>query len=115
MVRVFLLSSKGVFGQGVECLLRRQTEIEILGHATDIDAGIDQICDLKPVAVVVADGDVDHDPAMVMARIAVCGVEAKVIGLDLNSNTLTLYRPERYHISQVEDLVALIRADPKPN
>ncbi len=112
MVRVFLLSTKGVFGQGVECLLRRQAELEIVGHATDIDAAIDQICDMKPAAVIVADGDADHDPALIMARIAFSGLKTKVIGLDLNSNTLTLYRPEQHRVRRVEDLVTVIKAEP---
>ncbi len=112
MVRVFLLSSKGVFGQGVECLLRRQAEVEVVGHATDMDAAVDQICELKPAAVIVVDGDADHDPALIMARIAFSGLKTRVIGLDLSTNTLTLYRPEQVRVRQVEDLVIAIKADP---
>ncbi len=112
MVRVFLLSSRGIFGQGLECLLRRQAEFEVVGHVADVDAAVEQICELKPAAVVVVDGDAEHDPAIIMARIAFSGFKVKVIGLDLNTNTLTLYRPEHHHVRRVEDLVTVITADP---
>ncbi len=37
MKRIFMLSSHPLFSQGVESLLRREAELEIVGRETDAD------------------------------------------------------------------------------
>ncbi len=111
VARVFMLSKNGVFAQGLECLLRRQPGIEIVGQATDVDAAIDQIRKLKPSTILVANGEPELDPGLIMARMSFAGMNLQVIGLDLDSNTLVLCRREERFVRRVEDLIGVISAD----
>ena len=102
MKRVFILSSHSLFSQGVENLLRRETGLEIVGRETDEEKAIERIKELRP-DVVILDSD---DPAVI--RILREQLGSKVIGLNLQDNTICIYRGEQRVVKEVKDLVEAI-------
>ena len=107
MKRVFMLSSHSLFGQGVESLLCQEAGLEIVGRETDADKAIGRIKELRPDVVIVDSGDPTCDPAPVVMRILREG-GIKIIGLDLQDNTLCIYRGEQRVVKCIEDLVEAI-------
>jgi len=108
MKRVFIFSRHPLFGQGVESLLYQEARLEVVGRETDVNKAFERIQELQPDVVIVEDGD----PASFIARIVKEGLGAKVIGLNLDGNTIYIYRSEQQVIKEVEDLVKAIKNNP---
>jgi DNA-binding NarL/FixJ family response regulator len=106
--RVFIISSHPLFGQGVESLLRQETGVDIAGRETDVDTAIERIKELRPHVVILDSADPACVPTPAVMRILKEGLEAKVIGLNLQDNTLCIYRGEQRVVKSVEDLVQAI-------
>jgi DNA-binding NarL/FixJ family response regulator len=111
MKRIFLLSSHPLFGQGVESLLRQETEFDIVGLETDIDRAVARIKRLRPDAVVVDSNETIPDPALVVMRILREGLETRVIGVNLWDNIVCVYQGQQRIVKEVQDLVQAIRGD----
>lgn len=111
MERVFLLSGHSLFGRGVEALLRGEAELEIVGRETNVETAIELIKQLQPDAVVVDSNDREVDLKPVVMRILEKTQGTKIIGLNLEDNTLQVYRGEQRIAKRVEDLVEAIRSD----
>ncbi len=111
MKRIFLLSSHPLFGQGVESLLRRETELDIVGRESDIDRAIARIKKLRPDAVIVDSNDSIPDPALVVMRFLREGLETMVIGVNLWDNVVCVYRGQQGVIKEVRDLVQAIHGE----
>jgi DNA-binding NarL/FixJ family response regulator len=108
MKQVFILSSHPLFGQGVESLLRQEARLEIVGQETDADKAIERIKELQPNVVILDCAEPGCDPAPAVMRILREGVETKVIGLNLQDNTMCIYRGEQRVVKDVKDLVQAI-------
>ena len=108
MKRVYLLSSRSLFGQGITSLLCHEMRLEIVGHETDIDRAVECIKELRPDVVIVdsADPEVDIMPSVMC--ILREKLDTKVVGIDLEDNTICIYREERREIMEVEDLIEAI-------
>jgi DNA-binding NarL/FixJ family response regulator len=112
MKRVFILSSHPLFGRGVESLLCRETGLEIVGWETDVDNAIRRIRELQPDVVILDNADPACDPTPAVMRILREGVGTKVIGLNLQDNTMCIYRGEQRVVKEVTDLVEAIEPSP---
>jgi DNA-binding NarL/FixJ family response regulator len=112
IMRVLILSSHPLFGQGVESLLRREVRLDIVGRETDIDRAVECIKELRPDVVIVDSGDPAGDPTPAVMRILREGVGVKVIGLNLQDNTMCIYRGELRVVKEVKDLVEAIEHSP---
>jgi len=88
--------------------------LEIVGRETDIDKAIERIRELRPDVVIVDSGDPAGDPTIAVMRILREGVGAKVIGLNLQDNTICIYRGEQRVVKEVKDLVEAIEPSPLP-
>jgi DNA-binding NarL/FixJ family response regulator len=110
MRRVFILSSHALFSHGVESLLRQEPGLEIVGRETDVDRAIECIQELRPDVVIFDNNDPEVDFRPVVMRIFREGLGTKVIGLNLQDNTLCIYRGEQRVIEEVKDLVEAIEA-----
>jgi AmiR/NasT family two-component response regulator len=108
MMRVFIVSSHPLFGQGVESLLRQEAGVEIVGREADVDEAVERIKELRPDVVILDSADLVSDPTPAVMRILREGVRAKVIGLNLEDNTMCVYRGEQREVKGVEDLVEAI-------
>jgi DNA-binding NarL/FixJ family response regulator len=108
MRHVFIISSHPLFGQGVESLLRQEAGLEIVGRETDVDKAAEHIQELRPDVVILDCGDPACDPTPTVMRILREGLGTKVIGLNLQDNTLCIYRGEQRVVKEVKDLVEAI-------
>lgn len=114
MKRIFMLSSHRLFSQGVESLLRRDTGLEIVGRETDVDKAIERIKELRPDAVILDDAEPKCDPTPAVMRILGEGLGTKVIGLNLQNNTICIYLGEQRVVRCTEDLIEAIEHNPIP-
>ena len=112
MKRVFILSSHPLFSQGVESLLRRESNLEVMGCETDVDKALEYIKELQPDVVILDSGDPTCYPTLAVMRILREGVETKVIGLNLQNNAMCICRGEHRVVREVKDLVEAIEAQP---
>jgi len=112
MKRIFMFSTHPLFSQGVESLLRRETGLEMVGRETDVDKAIGRIKELQPDVVILDSGDPACDLTPAVMRILREGVGAKVIGLNLQNNTMCIYRGEQRAVEEVKDLVEAIESSP---
>jgi DNA-binding NarL/FixJ family response regulator len=108
MKRVLMLSSHPLFGQGVESLLRREAGLEVVGLETDVDRAVERIKELRPHVVIVDSNDPEIDLMPGVMRILREGLGTKVIGLNLQDNTICTYRGEQRIAQGVKDLVEAI-------
>jgi len=108
MRRVFILSSHPLFGQGVESLLRQEARLEIVGQETDVDKALERIKELQPNVVILDCAEPRCDPMLAVMRILKEGLETKVIGLNLQDNTMYIYRGEQRVVKEVKDLMEAI-------
>jgi DNA-binding NarL/FixJ family response regulator len=112
MKRIFILSSYPLFSHGVESLLRRETGLEIVGREADADEAVERIKELQPDVVVLDSGAPACDPTMAVMRILREGVGAKVIGLNLQDNTMCIYLGEQRVVKEGKDLMEAIEPSP---
>jgi len=98
-----------MFREGIQGLLQRKTDVEIVGQETDFHKAIEQIRELKPDIVIVEDGEDEAYPTTIMMGLINAGLKAQVIGLNLEDNTLTICRGEQLVIREVEDLMKAIK------
>ena len=112
MRRVFILSNHPLFGQGVESLLRREARLEIVGQETDLDQAVERIKEIRPDVVILDCAEPACDPTPAVMRILREGLGTKVIGLNLQDNTLYIYRGEQRLVKEVKDLIEAIEPLP---
>jgi len=112
MRRVFILSCHPLFGQGVESLLRQEARLEIVGQETDVDQAVERIKEIRPDVVILDCAEPARDPTLVVMRILREGLGTKVIGLNLQDNTLYIYRGEQRLVKEVKDLIEAIEPLP---
>jgi DNA-binding NarL/FixJ family response regulator len=112
MRRVFILSCHPLFGQGVESLLRREAGLEIVGQETDLDQAVERIKEIRPDVVILDCAEPACDPTPAVMRILREGLGTKVIGLNLQNNTLYIYRGEQRLVKEVKDLIEAIEPLP---
>jgi DNA-binding NarL/FixJ family response regulator len=112
MKRVFILSSHPLFSQGVESLLRQEAGLDIVGREADADKALERIKEIQPDVVILECAEPTCDPTLAVMRILREGVEIKVIGLNLQDNTMCIYRGEQRVVKDVKDLVEAIEPSP---
>ncbi len=109
MIRVFILSKFPLFGQGVARLLGCEAEIEVVGQGANTEKAIERIRELRPDAVILDLTHVKGNDPSVVVRILQSGICSKVIGLNLNENTLHIFCGEQWQAGRVEDLVHALK------
>jgi DNA-binding NarL/FixJ family response regulator len=115
MKRVFILSSHPLFSQGIENLLRREAGLEIVGRETDVDKALERIKELQPNVVILECAEPTCDPTPVLTHLLRERVETKIIGLNLQDNTMCIYRGEQRVVKEVKDLIEAIEPpSPEP-
>jgi DNA-binding NarL/FixJ family response regulator len=111
MTSVFIISNHAIFGQGLENLLRREAMVEIIGQATDVTQGIEQIKALQPdVAIIDTDSPPDDSAAIVM-RILMENPNIKVISLSLHNNKYYIFQALLGVTTSPRDLAKAVEQD----
>ena len=111
-MRVLIIANNPLFSQGVESLLRQESRLEVMGREADVDKAMERIRELEPDVVIVDSGDPTCGPTPAVMRILREGVGVKVIGLNLQNNTICIYRGEQRVVKEVKDLVEAIEPSP---
>ena len=84
-----------------------------MGHETDIDRAVECIKELRPDVVIVDSADPKADIMTSVMCILRERLDTKVIGINLEDNTICIYREERREVMAVEDLIeAIEQSDP---
>jgi DNA-binding NarL/FixJ family response regulator len=112
MKRVFILSSHPLFSQGVESLLRQEAGLDIVGREADADKALERIKEIQPDVVILECAEPTRDPTLAVVRILRKEVGTKLIELNLQDNTVCIYRGEKRVVKSIEDLVEAIEHSP---
>lgn len=108
MTRIYIISRHSLFGDGIEDLLRKEPALEIVGREQDIGKAMEQIDDLQP-DVVILDCHEDRQAVQpLIMKILQGGVPARVISMDLQTNTIVVHKREQHDVHGMEDLIAAI-------
>lgn len=108
--RIFMLSSQTLFSQGVESLLRGQLGVEIVGRETDTSKAVESIRKLKPNVVVIDGKDLASAPFSAVACL-LKEQDIRIIAMNLENETIRVFRGEQRNAVTVDDLVAAIKED----
>ena len=104
-----MLGSNPLFREGVESLICREMEAEIVGRETFFDRALSQLETLRPDVIIVDGSEPGCDPGKVVLQVLKLRLTAKVIGLNLHDNSLCIYRGEHRVAVEVADLVEAIQ------
>lgn len=107
MKRVLILSCHPLFSKGVETLLRQQQGVDIVGRESDLETAIIRLKELRP-DVVILDMGVGGDYGPIRSRILDASQGVKIVGLNLENNTFSIYHEEQRILHQVQDLMQAI-------
>jgi DNA-binding NarL/FixJ family response regulator len=111
MKRIFMLSNHPLFCEGVSTLLHQESGMDFVGRESDAERAIEQIRVLRPDVVIIDTSDTFAKACSIVARIFDEKLNAKIVGLNLNDNTMCVYREEERVIRGVEDLMSAISCD----
>lgn len=104
-IRVFLLGSQSIFGNGIKNLLSREPYLEIVGYEDASEKAIEHIKELVPDAVII----VGNGSPEIVLNILHGSVDVKVIHLNLENNTICIYHGEQRKVKGIQDLLLAIR------
>ncbi len=110
MKRVFILSSHPLFGKGIENLLGREDQVDIVGHVSDVDEAIAKIRALQPDVVIVDSSDSEANRGKIMMQVMKEGLKTRVVGLDLQDNRAFICQGEQRTIQDLGDFLGMITA-----
>ena len=109
MKRVFIFSRHPLFGQGVEHLLRGETDLKVVGLETDAAKAVEQVITLEPDVVILDSSDPNCDPAPIFMEVLHLSKRAEIIGLNLSDNVACVCSIEHRLVSDVSDLLDIVR------
>jgi len=110
MKRVFVFSGPSLFSQGLKSLLHHELKVHTIGQETEVDQAIKQVKALQPDVIILISSDAASHGQLPILRILKECAGVKVIGLNLQDNTLYIYQTEKRIIKQPEDLLEAIEA-----
>lgn len=106
-----MIASQPLFSEGVESLLRGQAGLEVVGRETDAALAIHLIRKLKPDVVVLDTKDLASAPFLVVARLLQAEEGIKIIAMNLEDQTIRVYRGEQRKALCINDLVEAIESE----
>lgn len=107
MTTIFIISSHPLFSYGLENLIRQETGASVIGRETDVDRAIEVIAELQP-DVVILDNDDTLEPSPDLLHLLKATSGGKVISLNLQNNSLHIYRTIEQIVKDTEDLMKAI-------
>lgn len=90
----YMLSNHPLFCEGVATLLRQESAMEFVGRESDAERAVEQIRDLRPDVVIIDTSNTFAKPCSIVAKIFDEKLGARIVGLNLNDNTMCIYREE---------------------
>jgi DNA-binding NarL/FixJ family response regulator len=107
--RVFILYNHHLFARGVESLLSREREVEVVGMERDHRQTLDKIRLLDPDVILVDSSTSPEASSVTIPEIFQKAPNARVISLSLRENGIDIYDKQHVIASGPQDLVRLIR------
>lgn len=107
--RIYIISDHLMFGYGLECLLLKEKEVEVVGRETTLKGAASAIQSLQPNVIIVDNDEVSLDTIVELLRLVHANPEVKIIHLSLQSNNLYVYQAVHTQVQSVEDLVEAIK------
>ena len=109
--RIFVLSRKTMFGQGIKTLLSMEDAIELVNPATDIETAVQCIESSHPDIVILNCDEPEPDITPAVLNVLREGMGISVIGISLHDNSICILRGERKQVRRLEDLFEAIYAE----
>ena len=103
-----LVASRTLFSRGVENLLRQEPSLEVLVCEADVSRAAERVKELKPDVVIVEHRKPATDLGNALRRMLRTCEKLKIIELDSNDDTISIYSGRQRVIKQVQDLVEVI-------
>lgn len=109
MVRVLIISRHRLLGQGLMDWLRQQKGLDVVGWETDVDKADERIADLQPDVVIHDTSSSERTPLAALMRLLADRPGAKIIGVNLQDNCISIYNSEQHAIEHVREFLEAVR------
>lgn len=106
---MFILYSHGLFARGVQSLLAKEGEVEVVGTERDDRHALDTLKALNPDVILVDSGAPRGESRLTIAEILQDVPQARVISLSIDENGMDIYDRQRMVAAGPADLVRAIR------
>ncbi len=106
--RVFVLSQRSLFHQGIKSLLLQETELDIVGQDTESSAAVACIQKFKPDVIILNLDDPEPDLSSPVMYVLRERTGVRIIGLSLKNNRICVFQGENKEIHQLDDLISAI-------
>jgi len=107
--RVFILYSHSLFARGVQSILSREADVEVVGMEKDGPHALETIKALRPDVILVDSGAREEPARATISEIFQEAPDARLVSLSLQENGIDIYDKHRVIASGPEDLVRAIR------
>jgi DNA-binding NarL/FixJ family response regulator len=107
--RVFILYNHHLFARGVESLLSKEREVEVVGMERDQRQTLDKIRLLDPDVILVDSSTHPEASSITIPEIFQKAPNARVISLSLRENGIDIYDKQHVVASGPQDLLRVIR------
>jgi DNA-binding NarL/FixJ family response regulator len=112
--RVFILYNHHLFARGVESLLSKEQEMEVVGMELDNRQTLDKIRLLDPDVILVDSSTSPEASSITIPEIFQKAPNARVISLSLRENGIDIYDKQHVVASGPQDLLRVIRRGGEP-
>ncbi|HLA97078.1 MAG TPA: hypothetical protein VJL34_01390 [Anaerolineales bacterium] len=104
MKRVFILSRRSLFHQGIETLLSQEAELEIVGQDTEPSDAVKCIQTFNPDVIILNLDDPEPDLSSPVLCVMREKAGIRIVGLSLRENKICVFQGEDKQVHQLEDL-----------
>jgi DNA-binding NarL/FixJ family response regulator len=102
--RVFILSRRSLFHQGIETLLSEKAEFEIVGQDAEPSEAVECIQAFNPDVIILNLDDPELDLSSPVLCVLRERVDTRIVGLSLKENKICVFQGENKQVHQLDDL-----------
>ena len=110
-VNIVVLYSQSLFAAGIEARLMGANQFQITRVDTSDKKAIDYLGELRPDVIIVDLNDAEAMQDNVITQFLKGNNVSKIIGLDLNSNEISIWRKEKKLVFTGVDLISAIEKE----
>ncbi len=106
--RVLVLSQQSIFGKGIEALLAKEPDVEIIHLSPDEKFTVECIMANQPDVVFMNCDNPEPDLSPTILSILKEKMDVCFVGLSLNDNKISVFRGKEKQIMELSDLLSVI-------